>query len=90
MERGCTTCIMGHEASVDVTWWGCEGKGEGRRIPIGRPIANTKIEILDEERKVGIGVEGTIHIGGVGVGRGYLKRSGLPRREKYIPGRDGE
>src|SRR5262249_11142979 len=41
--------------------------------PIGRPLANTQIYLLDEQmRPVPIGVPGEISIGGVGVGRGYL------------------
>jgi amino acid adenylation domain-containing protein len=43
------------------------------RIPIGRPIENTRIYILDERLSpVGIGVTGELCVGGVGVGRGYL------------------
>jgi amino acid adenylation domain-containing protein len=49
-----------------------------RAIPIGRPIANTQIYILDGHREpVPIGVAGEIHIGGDGVGRGYLNRAEL-------------
>jgi natural product biosynthesis luciferase-like monooxygenase protein len=53
-------------------------------IPIGRPIANTEIYLVDKHlRPVPIGVPGEILIGGEGVARGYLDRAELTA-EKFI------
>ena len=53
--------------------------------PIGRPIDNTQIYILDEHlRQVTIGTHGELYIGGVGLAKGYLNRPELDA-EKFIP-----
>jgi amino acid adenylation domain-containing protein len=53
--------------------------------PIGRPIANTQIYILDAQKEPApIGVAGEIYIGGVGVARGYLNRADL-NAQRFIP-----
>nr|WP_081431391.1 non-ribosomal peptide synthetase [Moorena bouillonii] len=54
-------------------------------IPIGQPIANTQIYILDSHLQlVPIGVPGELHIGGAGLARGYLNRPDL-QAQKFIP-----
>jgi thioesterase domain-containing protein/acyl carrier protein len=56
-----------------------------QRVPIGRPFANRAIYILDQHsHPVPIGVQGHLHIGGVGLARGYLNRPELTA-EKFIP-----
>jgi amino acid adenylation domain-containing protein len=72
------------EAAVDVTYWQCSPQADRKTIPIGRPIANMRIYLLDDcGRLVPRGVPGELHIGGVGVGPGYLNRPELTGK-KFI------
>jgi len=72
------------EASIEVTSWAC-GRGDAGSVPIGRPVANTRIHVLDRAGEPApIGLPGELCIGGVPVGRGYLGRPDLTA-EAFIP-----
>ncbi len=66
------------EASVEVSSWYCERGELTNGIPIGHPVPNTQLYILDESLNlVPIGVSGELHIAGKQVANGYLNRETL-------------
>ena len=63
------------EASIDVTYYECRATQTSATIPIGRPVANTKIFILDKYMNLlPIGVPGEIYLSGVQLARGYVNK----------------
>jgi len=73
------------EGTVWSSVYHCQPSGLRTQVPIGRPIANMQIYLLDKYlNPVPIGVPGEIHIGGAGLARGYLNRPEL-NNQKFIP-----
>ncbi|HEX4651663.1 MAG TPA: amino acid adenylation domain-containing protein, partial [Granulicella sp.] len=73
------------EAAVDVTAHACSLEEPGWMVPIGRPIGNLEIYVVGWEGSlVPVGVAGEVHIGGMGLGRGYLGRPELTA-ERFVP-----
>lgn len=79
------------EATVDVTYFDCPRQNDFEKIPIGRPIHNTKLYVLRHGRQVAIGEAGELCIAGVSLARGYLNNI-LLTAEKFVdnPVRPGE
>ena len=77
---------------TETTIWSSVARIESDEVTIGRPIANTRMYVLDGHREpVPRGVVGELWIGGEGVARGYLNRTELTR-ERFIedPFHEGE
>lgn len=72
------------EATINATLYPCIEAELNKTIPIGKPLPNYKVYILDKYNSlVPIGVPGELCIGGLGIGRGYINRQGLTE-EKFI------
>ena len=83
------TLINGYGPTENTTFACCypitEPSLVGNAVPIGRPIANTQVYLLDDQlQPVSVGVPGELYIGGDGLARGYLNRADLTS-ERFIP-----
>ncbi len=66
------------ENTVGITLWKRDNNADiPKKIPIGKPISNVQVYILDGDKMCGVGVTGEICVAGVGVARGYLNRPKL-------------
>ncbi|MCL2677514.1 MAG: amino acid adenylation domain-containing protein [Clostridiales bacterium] len=72
------------EAAIDVSYYDCPGDAKQRVIPIGKPIENIQLYIVDRHMNLQpIGIPGELCIGGVGLARGYLNKPALTA-EKFV------
>ena len=77
------------ECAVDVTYYPCKPT-DTNPVPIGKPIYNTQIHIVDKYMNLlPVGVRGELCIGGVNVGQGYLNNEELTA-EKFVDNPFGE
>lgn len=73
------------ECTVDVSFYDCDESNIPNSIPIGKPVDNTQLLVLDKNHKLmPVGVVGELYISGSLVGKGYLNREELTR-EKFVP-----
>lgn len=80
------------ETAIFATAWECENHRTDVALPIGRPIDDTRIYVLDAQlRPMPLGVPGEVFIGGDAIARGYLKRPDLDAQvflaDPYRPGK---
>jgi amino acid adenylation domain-containing protein len=73
------------ETTITATSWRCTPEGVSHSVPIGRPIPNTEVYVLDRHfNPVPVGVPGELYIGGAGLAIGYLNRPEFTS-ESFVP-----
>ncbi len=78
------------ENTVCISLWNWkQGEEFPKKIPIGKPMSNAQVYILDKDKLCGVGVTGEICVAGTGVARGYLNRPELTK-ERFTPNPFGE
>lgn len=77
------------EAAVDVSYWPATPSDRSNPIPIGWPVWNTSLQVLDDRlRPVPPGLAGHLYLGGVQLARGYLGRPDLTA-QRFVDGPKG-
>jgi amino acid adenylation domain-containing protein/non-ribosomal peptide synthase protein (TIGR01720 family) len=89
LAAGCRRVVNGYGPTETTTFACCEvlsaGDEVGERVPIGRPVANSRAYVLDETMApVPIGAPGELYVGGDGVSRGYAGRMDLTAA-RFVP-----
>ncbi len=74
------------EATIDVTYYDCPRENIPENIPIGKPIDNMRVYIVDDNLlPLPVGVSGELCIGGIGLARGYINKEELTRSQFVQP-----
>jgi tyrocidine synthetase-3 len=70
------------EATIDVSYYDCFTQDDFNLIPIGKPIDNIQLHILDKHLQVQpVGIAGELYIAGVGLARGYINQPELTNQK---------
>ncbi|GAA0740359.1 amino acid adenylation domain-containing protein [Gaetbulibacter jejuensis] len=80
------------EATVDVSYFDCPQQKQLKKVPIGKPIDNIELYIMDDDCEIlPVGVPGELGISGIGLARGYINDEYLTQ-EKFVenPYKEGE
>jgi acyl-coenzyme A synthetase/AMP-(fatty) acid ligase len=92
-ERGAGCRVLNHygptETTVGILTYDTTQESEGEKargmVPVGKPLSNGKVYVLDKElNPAGVGINGEIYIGGAGLARGYVNRAEMTA-ERFVP-----